>query len=97
MSIQTIAVQLDVPKESKELVDLAKAVIVHVKEKRPLSELGLLVPAGLMAAEGSDKVDDEFKSAQRSALAGYLVKELLDVLVPYKEPVAEPAAPVVEG
>ena len=76
MSVQTVAVQLDVPKEGKELVDAVDGLVGHFLSGKPLAELGEQLPAAIAAADGANKVGEELRSQYRDELTAYLVKKL---------------------
>ena len=85
--METVNVQLAVPKETKEVVDCLGAIYDHVKAGKSLQEAVGLFDELSAAAKGVDLVDDEMKTANRSDAAGYLVKQLLDRIMPVEAPV----------
>lgn len=75
-----VVVELQVGKESKEVVDALASIVADVKAKKPLAEVAAGNLTKLFAAvEGFDKLDDEFKD-DKAAIAAYIVKELLSGL-----------------
>lgn len=81
--VEVVPVSLSVPKESKEVVDAVAGIVADIRAKRPVAEIAVgALPKLLVAVEGFDQLDDEAKSKQRSDLAAYLVKNLLDSIVP---------------
>ena len=85
MTIQTIKVELNVPKESKEIVDFMADVVADIKEKKSVTQITTenLMPL-FDAIKGFDELDDEAKSEYRDDLAGYLVQRMMEVLMPVK-------------
>lgn len=81
--MNTVDVIIQVPKETKEAGDAMFGIIADVKAKKTIAEIvaGNL-PKLISAVEGFDQMDDEFKSAHRSALVAYLVKGIMDALLP---------------
>ena len=88
MSVETVAVELSVPKEMKDVVDLADAVLEKVLSKAEASSYLDLVDDLAKAGDGVGQLSEEAKSEHRSDLVAYLVHKLLDRLVP-----GAPAAP----
>jgi len=82
----TVEHVLQVPKESKEVVDFAVGLLRNLLAGSGLAAVTAALPQAYKAVEGYDQLDDEFKSAGRSALAAYLVSELLDTLAPPETP-----------
>lgn len=80
-NMQTVQVILEVPKESKEVLDAVTALISDVKAKKPLAEIiaGAL-PKVIAAVDGFDMLDDEAKSANKGDLIGYAGKEIVKAL-----------------
>lgn len=88
MTIVTIPHTLNVPKESKEIVDGIVELIRDLKAKKSTSA----VLAGQIDnisgyLDGWDELDDELKSEYRDDLAGYLVQQVMEILMPVKTPV----------
>lgn len=80
--METKQVTFEVPKESAEIVDLLGAIIDKIKSKAPLAEYAALLGPLMTAIEGVGDLSEEIKSSQRDELAGYLVKVLLEKLLP---------------
>jgi len=90
-----IKVEMEVPKEAKEMVDAVMSLIGHFVDKKPLAEITLLLPVIMVAVDGYDKIAAEMKSENRDELAGYLVQKTLELFPPKaEEPVVE--QPVAE-
>lgn len=86
----TVEVKINVPKESKEVLDTAIDFIEDVIAKKDVSTIAAEnLPNLLKAFDGYEKIGGELSSEQRSDLAGYVVKRVLDLLVPVKS--EEPA------
>ena len=77
--------EMDVPKESKEVVDALIGMVEHFMNKKPLEEITLLLPSLMAAFDGYSQVDDEFKSNHRDELVAYLIHKILPVVIPYEE------------
>jgi len=82
----TVSYTMEVPKESKEVVDLIVAVVKKVKAKAPISEYASLIGELSSAVSGVDALPAEAASDGRDELAGYLVHCLLQELVPATPP-----------
>lgn len=82
--VKTVKVELSVPKESKEVVDFLTAILKKVKAKAPMADYADLLDEGYAAVSGVDKLADEAKSEYRDDLAGYLVKEVMEEMLPVK-------------
>lgn len=81
MPVNTVPVQLNVPKESKEVVDALKALVAEIKAKKPIGEIvASALPKVITAVDGFDQVDDEIKSENKSDLIAYLSKEISSAL-----------------
>jgi hypothetical protein len=80
MSVQTVPVTSQVPKESKEVVDLAHDILVHLLSGGKVVELAKLIPAALVAADGSLLIGPEVESDHNDELAGYGVQKIMSAL-----------------
>ena len=80
--MEKVMVQMEVPKESKEVVDFLAAVVDHFKKGKPLAELAAIIPAAITAADGWDKIKDELSkdAASRDELGAYLSWKVLGAL-----------------
>lgn len=77
----TVQVVMEVPKESKEVVDAIVLLVKDIKAKKPIGEIaGDALPKVIQAAEGFDQVGGEIKSEGRDELAGYLVQQVFAAL-----------------
>jgi hypothetical protein len=81
--MELVQSQLNLPKESKEVADAVVVLLKDILAKKSAAEIVAdALPKALAAADGFAAVGDELKSKNRSDLAAYLVKELMDSLVP---------------
>ena len=88
MKVETVKVEMDVPKEGKEVVDCLDAVLEKVLAKAPVTSYLELIDDLSKAADGAQKLAAEAQSEYRDELSGYLVQKLMARLVPAK-PAAE--------
>lgn len=90
MTVVTVPHTLNVPKESKEIVDGIVELITDLKAKKSTSVvLADQLDNLSQYIDGWDQLDDELKSEYRDDLAGYLVQQIMEVLMPIKTPVTE--------
>lgn len=81
ISMQTVPVTFDVPKEGKEVVDALAALTKDLVAKKGISEItGDVLPKLLTAVDGFNGISEEVKSDKKDELAGYLVQQLMDAL-----------------
>jgi len=93
--MQKVQVMMEVPKESKEVVDLMAALVKDLKAKKSLAEIASdLLPKLMVAVDGFSAIGEEVASDGKDEMAGYLVQQLMAELMAVA-PVAAPAAPVV--
>ncbi len=78
--VVTVPSTLEVPKESKEVVDSAFGIIEHFKNGGDLAGAALLLPSVLQAVEGHEKIGDEVKSKYKGDLIAYTAKKVTVVL-----------------
>jgi hypothetical protein len=74
--MELVKVELNVPKESKEVVDFLALIFDEAKQGLGVDDIAKLLPGLMQAIEGLDKVDDEIKGKNRDDLMGYLVKQI---------------------
>jgi len=76
ITIVTVPVTLDVPKEGKELIDLIALLVSHFKNGG--SVLGLTGHLGTLkaAVSGAGEVKDEIQSQFKDELAAYTVHKI---------------------
>lgn len=72
MSVVTVPVTLEVPKETKEVIDLLAAIADNVIAKKPVSEWVNIIDETMAALSGVDQVPAEVKSEYKGALIAYL-------------------------
>lgn len=80
--METVEVTVRVPKEGKEIVDAAVAIIAHFRAGKSLAEAAALLPSVMQAVDGWDKLGAEISSAQNDELAGYTVQKIIAALKP---------------
>jgi hypothetical protein len=73
----SVLVELQVPKEGKELVDFLDQVLGKALSKAPLAEYAELLVSVLPALDGIDELKAELKSEGKDELAAYLVHKLM--------------------
>lgn len=78
MEIETVAHTIQVPKESKEVVDALAKVYELAKAKTDLMGYSAAIGDLTKAVEGIDKVDDEVKSKYKGGLAAYFVEKVMN-------------------
>jgi hypothetical protein len=81
MSVVTIPHTIQVPKESKEVIDAVAAIVAHFKAGKPIAEAAALLPAVMVAVGDYDKIPEELKSEYKDEVAGYTVHKVLGALV----------------
>ncbi len=93
--MQKVMVQMEVPKECKEVVDLVAAILTDIKMKKSLAEVASgNLPKLFVAVEGFDQLGAEFMSDGQDEVAGYLVQQMMaafkaaPVVAPAPAPVA---------
>lgn len=75
MSVVTVPVTLNVPKETKEVIDLLAALVDEVKKSgKNLAGYAGLIDELYAAIDGVDKLSEEFKSEHKGASIAYLAK-----------------------
>lgn len=89
--VASVKVEIEVGKESKDVVDLVADLIEDIKAKKDVSAIAAENLPGLMKAiEGFDQLDDEAKSKHRNSTIAYTGMRFADVLAPAgEEAVAE--------
>ena len=83
--MEVVKVEMDVPKEAKEVIDFLGAVLDKVMSKAELSEYSTLLSQVLPAIDGVGKIGDEIKSNGRDEISAYLVKVVMEKLLPGEE------------
>lgn len=72
--MQTVEVVLNVPKETKEFIDLLSKVVDKVKAKAELQSYAELFDDLYKAVDGIDQVGEEMKSKNKDDAIAYLSK-----------------------
>lgn len=79
--VQTISVQLNVPKECKEVVDAIVQLVGDAIAKKGLTEIaGNSLPKVLSAVDGFSSISSEVKSVHKHDLIGYSGREISKAL-----------------
>jgi hypothetical protein len=71
--MEVIKHELNVPKETKEVIDLLEAIFEKAKDGFQVSDVTDLVDEFMAAVQGADKIDDELKTKARNDAMAYLV------------------------
>jgi hypothetical protein len=83
-----IKLEVEVPKEMNDIREFIVKLIVDIKAKKPLAEIGASSLPGLIASiEGYDQLDEEAKMKESYNLYGLLVADIAKALL-VKAPVA---------
>ncbi len=86
MNVEKTKVEIEVGKESKEVVDAITLLVEDIREKKDISLIAAEnLPSLMKAIEGVDKLDDEMKSEVRNATVAYAGLQVAETLVPYKK------------
>lgn len=82
MAVVKVKVEMEVPKELKEIVDAMNGILAHFVQKKPIAEIAAQLPAVMTAVEGWDKVAEEVISDGKDEAAAYLVHKIMGTLLP---------------
>jgi len=82
--METVDYTLKVPKEGKEILDAALALVAHFRAGKGLSEAVALLEPVKEAVDGASGVVEELKSEYKDELAAYGVHKLWEALDPPK-------------
>lgn len=80
--METITVNMQVPKEAKDIIDAVDALLEKIMAKASFSEYPELIDEVYAAVDGVSGVAAEMKSEYRDEAAGYLVQKILSRLLP---------------
>lgn len=81
--MSNVKVEIEVGKETKEVADALKALILDIKAKKDISLIAAENLSSLLkAVEGVDKLDDELKSSARNATIAYVGLQISEALLP---------------
>lgn len=72
--MELVSVELNVPKESKEVIDLLGQLFDQAKDGLDVGDISKLLPAFMMAVEGVAQIPAEAKGGNKDDLIAYLVK-----------------------
>lgn len=83
--VVTVKVEIEVGKETKELVDALADLVEDIRAKKDMSLIAAENLAGLLkAVEGVDQLDDEMKSSARNSSGAYAALKIADAIAPSK-------------
>jgi len=72
--MELVKYELELPKESKEVIDLlAELVVILRSDDRNYAEL---LPKLMVALDGAGKIGDELKGSHKDELAAYLLHKV---------------------
>ena len=74
--MELIKHELNVPKETKEVIDLLEQIYVQVQDGVQITDLAEIFDELSVAVKGIDQVDDEMKSANRADALAYLALKI---------------------
>ena len=90
--MQKVSVTMEVPKESKEIVDALAHIVTEIKMKKSVAEMvGSSLAKLIAAVEGFDQLGEEIKSDGQDEIAGYLVQQVMQA-IKVEPAVAAPSA-----
>lgn len=75
MPVELVKYEMQVPKESKELLDPVVGLIKHFKDGGDIEGAAVFLPAVMKAVEGLDKIPEELKTHTRTVVA-YSVEKI---------------------
>lgn len=75
--METVKVELECPKDLKEMIDLVAALTEHFVEKKPMTSLIELTDEVKAAVDGWSNISAEMKSQYLDEAVGYLVHRLM--------------------
>lgn len=77
--MQLVKVEIEVPKETKEAIDVATKVVKLVVEKK-FAELLTLVGELAQGVQGAQEIPAEISSEHKPALVAYAAKKIVESL-----------------
>lgn len=84
--VETIDVQIQVGKESKELADALSELVKDIREGKNIGEISSEnLPGIVQAVDGYDKLDDEQKAPSRHATRAYIGMKISEAIDEKKE------------
>lgn len=85
VNVETVKVEMEVGKESKDVADALHDLIEDIKAGKDVGAIATENLPGIMSAvNGYDKLDDEMKHKSRNATVAYSGYKLAEALVPAK-------------
>lgn len=76
-----VKVEVELPKEMKEVADCLIALTVDIKAKKPIMEIAAgALPKLMVAVDGFNKIGEESKSAQAMDAYAYLLAGIAKAL-----------------
>lgn len=83
--METVTVEIEVGKESKEVADALGDLVADIKAGKEVAAIvAENIPGLLKAIDGFDKLDDEMKAVSRNATVAYVAYKVADALAPVK-------------
>ena len=77
VNIETVKVELNVGKETKDCIDAVTSLIKDIKDKKDLTTIiSTSLPNLVKAVDGVEKVDDEMKSEAKVDTIAYAGREV---------------------
>lgn len=86
--MEMVAVTKEVPKDSKEVVDLVVKIADHFIQKKPWNELMSSLPDVITAVDGWENVVESVKGDKMGETIGYLTGEVAELFEKKKEEMA---------
>jgi len=83
--METTAVTMNVPKESKEVIDLLAGIVEKVKAGAEVNDYLSLIGELTSALDGVDKIPAEAKSDGRDEMVAYLLHKIMPILLPVEK------------
>lgn len=78
--VEKVKVELDVPKELKEVIDVAAGLVAHFRNGGDLAGATAMIPMLMAAIDGFEKLDDEMKSDGKDEAAAYMMHKMWEAL-----------------
>lgn len=74
--MEVVKVELNVPKESKEVIDLIAKIFDQAKDGLDVNDISAILPEFMAAVQGIENLDDEIKGQNKGAILAYLMGEI---------------------
>jgi len=78
--MEKVSYTMEVPKETKEIVDSATSIVEHFMQGKGLDTAALLLPGIMSAVDNFKAVGEELKSDLMDEAAGYAAHKVLSAL-----------------